>query len=108
MRDRPSWEPEIKATSDSMQRDRTGETIKHLAGKIGNGTVPVHFWPKIAGGCLHETLKPYTLQIGQVEGCFGKYVPRGPRFVLCSFGFLIENNFLDALAPLDFKLSVSG
>ena len=61
---------------------------------MGSGETIKHFWPKIAGGCLHETLKPYTLQIGQVEGCFA------------AFGFLIENNFLDALTSLDFNLSV--
>ena len=29
--------------------------------KISNDEVPEHFWPKIAGGCLHKTLKPYKL-----------------------------------------------
>ena len=61
--------------------------------KISNVEVPEHFWPKIAGGVSSQNIE--TVQSGQVEGRFGKCVPRGPRFVLCSvaFGFLIENYF---------------
>ena len=42
------------------------------------------FLAKNCRGCLRK--------IGQVEGCFGKCVPRGPRFVLCSaaFGFWLK------------------
>ena len=61
--------------------------------KISNVEVPEHFWPKIAGGVSSQNIE--TVQIGQVKGCFGNYLPRGPRFVLYSaaFGFLIKNYF---------------